>query len=192
MNAGAVRTLIRAVLAPLAALALAVLPVQAGSPGWALSDLVLRQGPHVAHDVAGTIPAETRISIERCAPRWCLVSSGNLKGWTGRDHVGFGQAPRPPLSGPRLDYGAGGPGTVCFFSGANFTGSSFCRESGFVAPDLGLYGFDDRIRSVSVSGNVSARICRDRNFQSHCVRVVENAAHLERYLNAQVSSLRVH
>lgn len=184
-----------AIAAVLAFTALAV-PAHAeseyGTPAWALSDLTLRQGPGGAYLVVGAIPDEARITVLRCAPRWCLVAKGHAQGWTSRDHVGFGQAPLPPFSGPRLNYGSGGPGRVCFYEGTHFTGAYVCHGSGFVAHDLLLYGRDDRYASVSVEGDVSVAVCRDRNFQSYCTRIVVSEPVLGEYLLRNVSSIRVY
>jgi uncharacterized protein YraI len=180
----------------LALAALAAVPVRAesqyGTPAWALSDLTLRQGPGAAYHATGAIPDESRITVLRCAPRWCLVAMDHAQGWTSRDHVGFGQEPRPMLTGPRLNYGSGGPGRVCFYEGTHFTGAFVCHESGFVAHDLLLYGSDDRYASVTVEGSVSAAVCRDRNFQSYCTRVVESEPVLNGYLLRNVSSIRIY
>jgi len=184
--------------------ALAAMPAQAesqyGTPAWALRDLVLHQGPGGAYHVVGAIPDSSRITVLRCAPRWCLVTFAGHKqhhkyaatGWTSRDHVGFGQKPLPPFSGPRLNYGSGGPGRVCFYEGTHFSGPGVCYESGQVIHDLLLYGLDDRYASVSVEGDVSAAVCRDRNFQSYCTRIIKSEPVLNRYLLRNVSSIRVY
>lgn len=182
--------------ATLLLLAALAVPTQAesqyGTPAWALSDLTLFQGPGAAYVVTGAIPDESRITVLRCAPRWCLVATGHAQGWTSRDHVGFGQEPRPMLTGPRLNYGSGGPGRVCFYEGTNFTGAYVCHGSGFVAHDLLLYGRDDRYASVSVEGDVSAAVCRDRNFQSYCTRIADDVPVLQGYLLRNVSSIRIY
>ena len=74
----------------------------------------------------GDVAAETRIYVERCTELWCRVRSGGLRGWADTAALTFGQEPNPPLSGPRLGYKSGGPGTVCLYEGRDFTGASIC------------------------------------------------------------------
>ena len=96
-------------------------------------------------------------------------------------------APPPlgPLTGPRLDYPTGG--TVCFFTGRNFTGESFCASTGTVIRDLLLRGHDNAFASVTVGG-ASVTACRDRDFSSYCERIVEDQAALHGFLSRNVSS----
>lgn len=193
-----VRRLLRIALAVAAIAVLPLLAVPAhadgsareGTPAWALVDLALREGPGGAYAVIGSIPENSRIAALRCAPRWCLVRMGHSLGWTSRDAVGFGRLPLGPFEGPRLNYGTGG--TVCFYEGAHFTGPSVCHNSGFIVHDLKLYGTDNRYMSVSIDGSASVSVCRDRNFQSYCTRVVTSTPVLDTYLAGSVSSYWIH
>jgi hypothetical protein len=163
-----------------------------GTPGWALVDLTLRDGPGAAYAVIGTIPENSRIAVLRCAPRWCLVRKGHAHGWTSYGAVGFGRYPLGPFEGGGVYYASGGPGQVCFFEGAHYSGASACFKSGVNIRDLKLMGLDNRYVSVSVEGNVSASVCRDRNFQSYCTRIVTSTPVLNTYLAGKVSSIRIH
>ncbi|KKB13254.1 hypothetical protein VE25_02945 [Devosia geojensis] len=164
-----------------------------GTPGWALVDLALREGPGVAYAVTGAvIPEDSRIAVLRCAPRWCLVRKGHAHGWTSRSAVGFGRYPLGPFEGGGVNYASGGPGQVCFFEGAHYSGRSACFKSGVNIHDLKLMGLDNRYVSVSVEGNVSASVCRDRNFQSYCTRIVTSTPVLNTFLAGKVSSIRIH
>ncbi len=154
--------------------------------------MALYQGPGATYDAAGTIAADTRISVSRCQRLWCLVRAGDASGWALLQNIRFGIESRPALTGPRLNYGAGGPGEICLFEGTHYTGASVCAKSGQVFTDLKLYGVDNRYSSVSVTGNVSAALCRDRGFQSYCARIAKSQPVLQLYLNNAVSSVRVY
>ena len=165
---------------------------ETGSHGWSLAPLTLVDGPGPAYAPTGTIAAATAIRILRCQRIWCLVDGSGSRGWTHKARIGFGQAPRAPLSGPRLDYPAGGPGSVCFYTGANYTGTALCARSGQVFTDLARYGMDNAFSSVAVEGNVSAAVCRDRQLQSYCLRITQSQPLLDRYLRRNLSSIRVY
>lgn len=164
----------------------------AGTPAWSNVALVLREGPGDAYDITGEIAGEIRIVVDRCSNRWCKIRAEGERGWVPIDHVSFGQAPGGPFSGPKLNYPAGGPGLVCFYEGANFTGGRICAESGTVVRDLLLLDRDNRVASISVEGNVSALVCRDFNFHSYCERIIESKPRLPRFLYRAVSSYRIY
>jgi len=163
-----------------------------GSHGWALVDLTLNAGPDAAYEPAGVIAENTAIRVLRCQVNWCLVDSGPERGWTSREAVGFGKAPEGPLFSIQPNYPAGGPGSVCFYEGRNFTGASLCAGPGQVFNDLKLYGHDNRFSSVEITGDVSVAACRDRGFQSYCERIIESQPVMDQYLVRNLSSIRVY
>lgn len=174
------------------AAALLALPAQAletGTAAWLINGQQLFEGPGQAYDVVGELGDETRIRVDRCTWRWCSVRAEGQRGWVSRDNVGFGQEPRGPLSGPRLDHPRGG--SVCFFEGANYTGASVCAEAGTVVRDLLLMGLDNRYSSIEVSGS-SVMVCRDRDFSSYCELIVESQPRMHGFLDDNVSSYRVY
>ena len=179
-------------LALLLGFALPASAVQTGTPAWTLKALTLMEGPGNAYDSTGEVEAEARVYVDRCSKTWCQIHAGGQQGWVDLYALAFGQEARPPLSGPRLDYNKGGPGSVCLYEGANFTGEALCAGSGFVVHDLLLTHKDNRYSSVQIDGNVSVLLCRDRDFKSYCVRVNESQDHLHGFLNNAVSSLRVY
>ena len=170
----------------------AAMAVETGTPAWTITDVVALDGPSAAYDEAGTIDAEKRIYVERCQITWCKVRAGHVRGWIALQHIAFGKVARSPLTGPRLNYPAGGPGTVCLYEGRNFTGASVCGSSGFVIRDLGTTSHDNVFSSVSIEGNVSVVLCRDRYYRSWCERIVASKSILPGLLNNTVSSLRVY
>jgi len=185
----------RAVSAAIAALALLTItlaPASASTRAWSTSDMTLRQGPGAAYQVTGAIATDSRIQVHRCSRLWCLVEANGAKGWTSLSQISFGQGPKGPFEGPKLNYASGGPGQVCLFEGTNYSGASICAGPDRVIPDLLLYGLDNRFSSISVTGNVSAAACRDRGFQSYCERITESQPVLDSFLNNNLSSLRVY
>jgi hypothetical protein len=163
-----------------------------GSHGWALQPLSLRDGPGAAYAVTGNIAENAAIKVLRCQKVWCLVDGPGGRGWTSLERVGFGLSPEGPLFAIQPNYPAGGPGSACFYTGTNYSGSSFCAGPGEVFPDLALHGVDNSFASVKISGNVSAAACRERKFHSYCERIVESQLVLDRYLNRNLSSIRVY
>lgn len=188
--------LLQAFLLSLALAAATAFPASAasdvGSHGWSRTELILSTGPGAAYDHAGTIPGRIAIRILRCQKLWCLVDGNGARGWTNAYHVDFGQSPDWPHTGPDLNYGAGGPGKVCFYTGTHYSGSSFCAGSGEVFNDLALWGLDNVFSSVRLEGNVSAAACRDRKFQSYCERIIGDQPVLGPYLRRNLSSIRVY
>ena len=190
------RQILLALIAPLVLL-FAVAPAMAegpgyGTPAWSTQDLTLREGPGGPYDVVGAIAADQAVLVYRCTVRWCVVGQGHERGWAQISKLSFGLSSADPFSGPRLNYGSGGPGEVCFFEGRNYTGASVCGGPGRVFNDLLLYHLDNRFSSVTVNGDVSAAVCRDSDFQSYCTRIIKSEPVLNRYLNDAVSSIRVY
>jgi uncharacterized protein YraI len=180
----------RLAIALFAALAL-VAPTAAadtGTPAWLINGQSLYEGPGAAYDVVGDLGDETRIRVLRCNARWCLIRAEGSRGWASRDNISFGQHPRGPLTGPRLEYGSGA--VVCLYSGRNFSGDRTCVPPGTVVHDLLLWDADNRISSVEVNGG-SVTLCRDRDFTSYCEKIVEDQASLHGFLDDNVSSYRV-
>jgi hypothetical protein len=176
-------------IAGLAALAFLILgtaaaQAQTGSPAWSLRPLVLMEGPGHAYDVTGEIGQYERIYVDRCSKLWCRVHAGGEAGWTKLYAITFGHLPRKAFKG-------GGPGIVCLYEGRNFTGESLCGKPGTRIRDLLLLDLDNRYSSVTVEGDVSVMLCRDRDFHSYCERI-EESENLHGFLNNNVSSVRVY
>jgi hypothetical protein len=53
---------------------------------------------------------------------------------------------------------------VCFFSQRDFKGKNFCVPVGAQEADLALSGWNDRIRSIKISGPVHVTVYRDGNY----------------------------
>ena len=158
---------------------------QTGSPAWSLRTLELFQGPGTEYQFLGEVLPATRVHVDRCQKLWCRVRADGSAGWTRLHDLTFG----------RLDpirYRGGGPGVVCLYEGANFTGEALCTKPGFRARDLLLLNLDNRFSSVSVEGNVSVMLCRDRYFLNYCEHINNSQGHLHGFLNNNVTSVRVY
>lgn len=181
------------VMAAVVALLVAIPPamaVEVHPRAWA-SAAFLRAGPGGHYPVVGVLRAGDRNEVGRCQGDWCHVTIGGTSGWVHAAYLGDDGRIPGPFSGPRVDVGRGGPGRVCFHEGENFTGATVCHPSGFVASDLAHHGLDDRFRSITVEGNVSAQVCRDAHFQSYCALYVRSTPRLPLVLRGQVSSYRI-
>lgn len=189
------RSLLSLVLAALL-LAFPSIPAQAlsesGSHGWARTNLVLSNGPGPEYDVIGQIAEDAAIKVLRCQRNWCLVDGPGGRGWTGQASVDFGRDPAGPILDPDSTYADLRDGTMCFYEGTNFTGRSFCASTGEVFLDLATWGWDNRISSIRVVTGTSAAICRDREFQSYCERIVESQPALDPLLRRNLSSIRIY
>lgn len=92
--------------------------------------------------------------------------------------------PPPPPPAPVAD-------EVCFYTGANFTGQSFCSGVGLYnsLPDMAI--FNDEISSVKMFGNAHVKLWKHIN-QGGQSRVYNNSrTNLHANINNQASSYRV-
>ncbi len=185
----AIRRLAVALLA-LAALMAPALAAETGTPAWLISNATLLDGPGNAYQAVGDVSGKTHIRVDRCSGPWCLIRAEGLKGWVGLYKVSFGQEPRGPLTGPRLNYPSGA-GTVCFYTGRNYTGTEVCNDSGFVMSDLKLVGLDNSFSSVKIEGSASVTACRDRKWTSYCERIIESQPRLNGFLDDALTSYRI-
>lgn len=185
---------ISAILLSLFALAISApaSALETGTPAWTISGATLFEGPGSAYDVTGDVGAEERVYVMRCQKLWCQVRTDSARGWMSLADLAFGHEPKGPFTGPRLNYKTGNSGTVCLYTGRNYTGMSICGEAGFVVRDFLLYDADNQFGSVAINGDVSVMLCRDRFFQSYCQRINESTATLPAILINSVSSMRVY
>ncbi|RYE88300.1 MAG: hypothetical protein EOP19_01825 [Hyphomicrobiales bacterium] len=186
----AVRRFAILVLVALAALATPAVAAETGTPAWLINGTTLLEGPGGAYQPTGELGDETRIRVDRCSGPWCKIHAQGVRGWVSLYNISFGQEPRGPLTGPRLNYPSGN-GTVCFYTGRNYSGTAYCNNSGFVVPDALLAGVDNSFSSVSIEGSASVTACRDRKFQSYCERIIESQPALHGFLDNNVSSYRI-
>lgn len=163
-----------------------------GSAAWTSKELALREGPSMRYDIIGIVSGEIQVRVERCKERWCFIRGDRGDGWVSISVLSFGEEPRDFLELPKQRYPGGGPGIVCFYSGAHFTGDAYCSEPGTIIYDLVLEDMDNRFESVTVEGGTSVTVCRDADFSSYCERVVQSEPVLDAFLFNNVSSYHVH
>ena len=169
-----------------------------GSAGWTTDGWVsmpgaLYAGPGKRYDEVGSIGAGERVRVDRCVtPRWCQIHTASVRGWISLDNLSFGRQPHGLLVGPKFPTERGGKGRVCFYDGADFSGGSFCADSGRVFRDLSLTGLDNSIASIEVGDGVSAIVCRDRGFRSYCKVIDASQGRLEGLLTNSITSIRVY
>lgn len=163
----------------------------AGSLAQTIRPVTLRLGPGIKYPSSVDLAEKVAVDVHRCQRRWCLLEADNQRGWASIDDLTFGEEPRDIFTGPKNEQVSYGSGTICFFTGENFTGQSMCSKTGMVVPDLALYGLDNAFASVTVEGTISANVCREFNFGSWCETIAEDQAVLSRFLKRNVSSYRV-
>ena len=162
---------------------------QSGTHAWSTDSLTLRDGPGTVYNVTGQLDADLAIMVLRCQKLWCLVDGDTGRGWTDRGSISFGKTSADWPGGVNPNYPSGG--TVCFYTGTNYTGAEYCFGSGKVINDLALLGIDNRFSSIQVN-STSVAACRDRSFQSYCERIIESQPVLDQYLRGALSSVRVY
>lgn len=187
-----VRALVKAAALAVGMCAVLTGAALAGSQATALTELTLRLGPGAEYDAIASVPEGTEIDVTRCTGHWCRIDGHGNRGWTGIDDITFGTAgDGSVLFGPGSGRTLRGDGTVCFYTGDDFTGRSVCAHSGRVVPDLALHGYDNAFRSVSVEGAASVHVCREFDFGSWCETISKDKPRLGRFLHGAVSSFRV-
>jgi uncharacterized protein YraI len=186
----AVRRLAAIVLLALTAFATPAAAIDTGTPAWLIHTATLKEGPGRAYDIVGEMAGKSRIRVDRCSADWCKIHADGMRGWVRLYSISFGQEPRAPLTGPRLNYPSG-LGTVCFYTGHNYTGTAVCNNSGYVVTDLLLFDMDNTFSSVTIEGAASVTACRDRKFTSYCERIVEDQPVLNGFLDDALTSYHV-
>lgn len=162
---------------------------ESGTHAWSTEPLTLRAGPGLEYDVTGSIAADLQIKVLRCEELWCAVDGPGGRGWATMQFIAFGKTSTDWPGGINPDYPTGG--TICFYQGTHYSGGELCLGAGRVINDLALLGIDNGFSSVRVYG-ASAAVCRDRDFQSYCDRIIADQPVLDQYLRRAVSAIRVY
>jgi len=116
--------------------------------------------------------------------------SGSFSIGTGGVGIGIGTPPRPgPGPGPgNPPPGGSGGGDVCFYSGANYSGSRFCMDEGDVTPYVGA-SWNNRISSIRNRDGLRVTACDDAGYDD-CRTYTTSASNLGSFDNV-ISSIRV-
>lgn len=182
-------------LASIAAGLMMVAPADAalyGTPAWTNKALAMRAGPGGDYAVTGGVQGEIRILVFRCTEGWCQIKTNADLGWVDQAKLSFGRFPGNTFTNGVPSIPSGGPGTACFYTGVNFTGSYSCVGPGYFVKDLALTGDDNKIGSIRLEGEISVTACRDFDFSSYCERIVASKGYLGPFLTKSISSLHVH
>lgn len=98
-----------------------------------------------------------------------------------------GNWPRHPQQWPQQPWPQS---KACFYTGANYTGQSFCVTSGqalnFVGPR-----WNDKISSIRIYGDASATMCQHANYGGFCRTTNRSENALGAWLNDEISAIRV-
>jgi uncharacterized protein YraI len=181
-----------------ALLLLSALPAAAVQPsgsagwsteGWTYLEGNIYAGPGTRYGQVDTIEAGIRVRVDRCTHMWCEIHTKSLHGWMVQSNVGFGEGPWNLHQQPDFPVHAGG--TVCFYSGHDYTGAETCYHGGHVVRDLKFAGLDNSFGSVKVGGG-SVLACRDRWFRSYCVILNEDHPRIEGLLDRAITSIHVY
>jgi uncharacterized protein YraI len=175
------------------------------------------KGPSLDSTFAGTIRANTPVTLDHCESNFCLVQYGTQSIWVEQQYVAQGAQPQPaPQPQPQPNPGWGWPQPqpdpgwswppqpprpspppvvgdapgACFYSERNFRGSSFCVDEG--ESYNRLRNWDNTIRSVEVFGGAQVDLCSESNYAGNCVTLRRDTSRLPRPLDRNVSSLDVY
>lgn len=79
------------------------------------------------------------------------------------------------------------PNHACFYAGSGFAGARYCVEPGQEAATIPP-GWDDRISSIEIAGNVTVTVCADPGFAGLCKTYKTSASELPKDLDDAISS----
>lgn len=171
-------------------------------------------GPDYGSGVAGSIPANTAVTMEQCMATFCLVQYGRTQVWVEAQYIGqvpAGQPAPPPPQAPQQPWPQPQPqpqepwpwpqpqpeppvfeesAGACFYSERNFRGSSFCVDEGDSYSRL--RNWNDRIRSVEIFGGARVDLCTDSNYRGSCVTLRRDTSRLPSEIDRRTSSIDVY
>ncbi|HFQ15534.1 MAG TPA: hypothetical protein ENK41_04195 [Rhodobacteraceae bacterium] len=131
---------------------------------------------------SGSRDCQLRLTLGSGRPTMELVCNTPAGGSGSGSGSGSGGTPPPPPPPPPAD-------RACFYRDADFQGPSFCSAPDTL--DTLQPRFDNKISSVKLFGNATAKLCVDTNMNGYCARVINDAPTLGVLLDDRVSSLRV-
>jgi hypothetical protein len=177
----------------------------------------VRTGPGTSYQRVDTLRAGETVDVQRCQSGWCYIEHNGPDGWVSANYLSRTSGPsgggsssgnRNPDFGFSFEFGPDGGGfsfgnrpapwprpqplplaRACFYTGTNYTGQSFCVNAGQSIDFLGRW--NDRISSVRTYGSASVTMCQHASFDGYCRSTRRDEPFLGRWLNDQVSSVRV-
>jgi len=209
------RNMLRAATAAavLCTAAIVFTPAQAAAADAAATAAVnVRAGPGTSFAVIDSLRAGERVDVLGCRSGWCYVDqSSGPDGYVSANYlrnVSSGSTFQPefnlsfnfPNNGGSFSIGTGGvtigigpqpsarEDEVCFYSGANYTGRSFCLEEGESVANLRGY-WNDEISSIRNADRLRVTVCEDA-FYRDC-RTYTTSVRFLGSLDDEISSIRV-
>lgn len=149
--------------------------------------LNVRAGPGTQFQVIAVLHHGQQVRIVTCEGSWCWISQSGPDGWVNQTHLvriggGAGDNAGAPPHRPVQLRGA------CFYEQERFRGRAFCAAAGDSDRDLGWW--NNRVRSIRISGLVTVQVCTDRSFLN-CNAFNRNQSSLPRWLRGNVSAFRI-
>lgn len=202
------RNLLRAATAAAVVCAAAVVLLPAAvsaAPAVASGVVNVRSGPSTSYVVLDTLYRGEAVDVQGCRNGWCYVTHSGPDGFVSASYLRAGSVVMPPNFNLSFNFpqgsitlGIGDPGpdpipgpglgVACFYSGANYNGSSFCMERGqqvvYVGPT-----WNNRISSIRNRSGLRVRVCDDSGYDI-CRTYTTSAAYLGDFDN-QISSIQV-
>ena len=179
--------------------------------------LNVRSGPGTSFGIVDTLYTGEIVEIVECEPGgWCYIEHVGTNGWVSSNYLTTAPesegGPADPDCSLSLTFGPDGPtmsiicgdGPVappaptpppvgdqaCFYTNANYGGTSFCYGLGTLNSLNATY--NDRISSVKLEGIAKARLCVDTNLNGFCREVTNDVPVLGFLVNNKASSLMVY
>ncbi len=176
----------------------------------------VRSAPGIGHSKVDVLRAGENVTINQCRGSWCYINHNGPDGWVSSRYLARGTGgggnggssgndgdPNVSFSfgigpdGPNFDISVGDQpprqrrSQACFFADNNFSGNSFCVDAGSRMARV-PHGWNDRISSVKLIGDASSvTMCKDINFKGFCRTTHRDERALGRFLNDEISSIRV-
>lgn len=142
----------------------------------------IRKAPAPNAKKLGTLPMGTQVEVDpdSCTNGYCQLDSDfGPQGWISEDLFEFVEEEEPEEIAE-----------VCFYDKSNFGGASFCLEPGDVQEKLSSK-WNDRISSVTVTGDISVDLCSDAGLYGVCTTLSSDVKSLPAKLNNKVSAIEV-
>lgn len=162
--------------------------------------------------VITTLAKNKTVTVIDCQGNYCLLSLPGPDGWIKQSRLGGLQSGNPSKVPFSFGFSVGGDGKpsisigigngngpviepeeddeVCFYKGANFTGSKLCVEPGDSDDSLSS-SWDDSISSIKVYGEAEVTVCRDEDLEGICANISSSKSTLPNALNNKISSYEV-
>lgn len=186
------------------------------------ADVNAYKGPSTGSEFAGTVRANTPVTLDHCESNFCMVYYGRQTIWVEQQYVAQSPQPQPqpqpqPFPQPQPQPNPGWPWPnnpwpqpqpqpqpprptpppiVDDAPGACFYSERNFGGSSFCVDEGDSYSrlrnWDNRIRSVEVFGGARVDLCSDANYRGDCVTLRRDTSRLPGPLDRKASSIDVY